>query len=111
MNIEETVTGMAPTLSSSGLLLLLRFCSVAPGPGRELRHAGRDRLQMAVVAGAVRRRRLADDLGEPRAERAERRAPHCHTRIGHRHALAKQRLRALDAAGHEIGVRRLAIGR
>ena len=73
-----------------------------------LTHGGHD-LEVAVVAGAVLRRRLADDLGEARAERAERRAADGDAGVGDRHPLAQQRLGPLDASGHEVGVGRLAV--
>ena len=80
-----------------------------PGPRRDLAHARRHRLVGSVVAGAVLRRCDADDLGEPRAERAERGAPDGDARRGDGHALAEQRLGALDAPRHQVGVRRFAV--
>jgi hypothetical protein len=50
----------------------------------------------------------ADQLGEPRAERAQRREPDRETDLGHTGATTSQhRCGALDAASHEIAVRRL----
>src|SRR6516165_12260080 len=47
--------------------------SSTPRSGHDHAHARRNDLEVAVVTPAVLRRRLADDLGETRAERAERR--------------------------------------
>ena len=73
-----------------------------------LTHAGMTSL-LLMIAGAVLRRRLADDLGETRTERAERCAAHGDARVGDRHPLTQQRLCPLDAPCHEVGVGRLAI--
>ena len=64
-----------------------------------------------MVPSPVLRRRLADDLGEARAERSERGGADGDARVGDRHPLSQQRLRPLDATGHQVGVRRLAVGR
>src|SRR5271166_2851371 len=123
MNIAETVTAMPSSVREPTPLLLLRSCSIRRRPralvdsdcgGSSARsgcvhtHTRWDDLEIAVVAGAVLRRRLADDLAEAGAERAERGAPDGETRLGDRQPLAQKRLRPLDASGHEVGVWRLA---
>jgi hypothetical protein len=62
-----------------------------------------------MVVRAVLRRRLADDLGEARAERAERRAAYGDAGVGDRGSLTQKSFSAFDASRHEIGVRGLAI--
>src|SRR6478735_11940469 len=79
--------------------------------GVRLGDAGRHRVDGIVLPAAVRRRRLADDLGEPRAERPERGTADRHAGIRDAHAGAQQRHGALDPAGHEVAVGRLAIRR
>lgn len=55
--------------------------------------------------------RHADQLGEPGAEGTQRRASDGETNLGHAEiATSQQRHRALDAARHQVGVRRLAVG-
>ena len=82
------------------------------GLGDVLGDAAGDGGQRAVIAVAVGRRRLADHLGEARAERPERRAAHGQADVGDRQAAAaQQRLGPLDAARHQVRVRRLAVGR
>ena len=108
----------ATTVRAPTWRMLLRSCSAArqtvdrraPRARRDHAHARRNDLEVAVVARAVLRRRLADDLGEARAERAERRAADGDAGVGDRHPLAQQRLGALDASRHEVRVRRLAVG-
>jgi hypothetical protein len=63
-----------------------------------------------VVAVAVGRRRLADQLGEAGAERAERRTADGQAHVGDGEvAAAQQCLRPLDAPRHQVRVRRLAV--
>lgn len=67
-------------------------------------------MQLVVVAGAVRRWRLTDELGEPCAEGAEarpadRQANVCHAQV----TPAQHGLCPLDPPGHEVGVRRLGV--
>ena len=87
----------------------------SPIPARPrdgLGEAGRDRCRGPVVAVAVGARRLADELGETRAERAQRRTSDRHADLGDAEVASPQeRLRPLDASGHQIAVRRLAVGR
>src|SRR3974390_370504 len=71
---------MAPTLGGRGGRMLLRNCSLprAPGsrparPGHHHRLAGGHAAELVVVAGAVHRRRLADELSEAGGEGAEAR--------------------------------------
>src|ERR1700722_8637761 len=101
MNIAETVTVMRIIIRASTRRMLLRSCLMpgrirpraptrlrsqrpvgagrlrsdrdrgTPRSRREHAHARRNDLKVAVVAGAVLRRRLADDLGEARTEGAE----------------------------------------
>src|SRR5689334_23787877 len=53
----------------------------------------------------------AHELGEARAEGAQRRAADLEADLGDAEiAAAQQRHRALDAPGHQVGVRRLAVG-
>src|SRR5580700_4177137 len=80
-----------------------------PRSRREHAHARRNDLEVLVVARPVLRRRLADDLGEARTERAERRAADCNAGVGHRRSLTQESLCALDSSRHEIGVGSLAI--
>ena len=110
----------ATTVRAPTRRVLLRSCSVSGaqtdlgGPPRSRRdhaHARRNDLEVAVVARAVLRRRLADDLGEARAERAERRTTDGDAGVGDRHPLTQEGLRTLDASRHEIGVGRLAVRR
>ena len=83
----------------------------SPRSRSDLADARRNCFALAVVAGAVLRRRLADDLGEARTERAERRATDCDAGVGDRHRLTQKSLRPLDPTCHEVGVRSLAIRR
>src|SRR5690606_31008169 len=55
-----------------------------PAGGTQVHHrdARGHHLGGAVRAGAVGARRLTDDLGEPRAERAERGTAHRHAGVG-----------------------------
>ena len=64
-----------------------------------------------MVAVAVLRRRLADDLGEARTERAERRAADGDAGVGDRLPLTEKCLGPLDASRHQIGVGSLAVRR
>jgi hypothetical protein len=64
-----------------------------------------------MVTMAVPRGRHADDLGEARTERAQRRAADSHAGVGDRLPLAQKSLRSLDASRHEIGVGSLAVRR
>src|SRR5690606_1140139 len=53
----------------------------------------------------------ADELGEARAERAEGGTPDRHAHLGDAEIAATQEsLRALDAARHEVAVRRRTVG-
>ena len=61
-------------------------------------------------AGPVRRRRLADELGEPRAERPEGRTTDRHAGLGDARSGPQQRHRPLHPPGHEVAVGRLAVG-
>ena len=81
----------------------------AAGPRLDLGHARRNDLEPAMVTSGVLRGRLADDLGEAGAERAERRTTDGHARVGDRHPLTQKRLRPFDASRHQVRVRRLAI--
>lgn len=76
---------------------------------RDPTHTRRNDLPVAVVAGAVLRRRLPNDFGEPRAERAERRAPDGDAGVGDRTPLAQESHGALDASRHQVGVGSLPI--
>ena len=83
------------------------------GPARAARtiaaQLGRPR-GVAVVAGAVRARRLSDDLGEARAEGADARTADGEAGLGHADvAAAQQGLGAFDAPRHQVGVRRLPV--
>src|SRR5271166_1275181 len=73
-----------------------------PWSRRHHAHAGRNDLEVAVVTGAVVRRRFADDLGEAGAERTERRTADADAGIGDRHPLAQKCFRSLDASCHEV---------
>src|SRR6266700_7746162 len=71
-------------------------------PGDAAGQAG----ELAVVAGTVGGRRLAGELGEAGAERAERAEADRHAHVGDRQlAQAQQRLGPLDPPGHQVGVR------
>src|SRR5712691_3574765 len=71
--------------------------------------AGRDEFDRRVAARPVGAGRLADQIGEARAERAQRRTPNREARIGDRHVAApEERFGPLDPSGHEVAVRALA---
>src|SRR6516164_5281921 len=114
--LSETV--MAPTLGGCSDGMLLRNCSLprAPGrrparPGHDHRLAGGHATELLVIAGAVHRRRLADELSEAGGEGAEARTADRETDLRHAQVAAtQQRLRPLDAPGHEVRVRRLGVG-
>ena len=81
------------------------------GSAEHLDHAGRHGGARRVVAGPVGARRLPDQLGEAAAERPQRRRAHRHAHLGDGQVTAaQQRHRALDPAGHQVAVRRLAVG-
>jgi hypothetical protein len=74
--------------------------------------AGRDGGPLVMAAGPVGARALADQLGEPRAERpprgtADREADLSHLKV----TPPQQRLGPLDPARHQVAVRRLPDGR
>src|SRR5689334_11079511 len=101
---------MASSLPEPAPKPLLQTCSVPQRPAQLLGEAGRDGGERPVVAGPVGARRLADKLGEPGAERAERRAADRHADLGHRQVAApQQRLRPLDPPGHQVAVRALPV--
>src|SRR5215211_5320137 len=82
--------------------------SISARSREHARGAWRDARDVAH-AGAVLARRQADELAEARAERAQALTADGEADLGDRQlARAQQRLRALDAAGHEICVGRLA---
>src|ERR1700683_163721 len=86
------------------------LAAVLARSGQDHRQTGGHDTQLVVVTGAVRGRRLADELGEPGGEGAEARPPDGEADIGHAQvAPAQQRLGPLYAPGHEIGVRRLGV--
>src|ERR671922_1512731 len=99
----------------------LRFMAATLAPGRrpDFSISARSRVQTRRARrhagdvsrpGAVLARRHADELAEARAERAQALAPDGEADLGDRQlARAQQRLRALDAAGHEKGVGRLPL--
>src|SRR5438094_860959 len=77
-----------------------------------LDYAGRNDRGRRVVARPIGAGRLADQLGEPGAERAERRTADREASIGDRHVPApQQRLGPFDPARHQVAVRALAEGR
>src|SRR4051794_40278343 len=84
-----------------------RFSETArshPRPREAVRHDGPDNAAVAVL-----RRRLADDLAERAAERAQAREPDVEADLGHALVrLAEQEHRALDAPALEVAMRRLA---
>src|ERR1035438_6702360 len=105
MVMEPTLDGRRPGRFSDPDRLV-------PGrPGARPGHARGHRQHSAVLQGPVRARRHPHELGESRAERAEGGAADLHARVGHAHARAQQRHRPLDPPGHEVAVRRLAVGR
>src|SRR5690606_16522489 len=68
-------------------------------------------LQPRVIAGPIRAGRLADELGEAGAERSERGAADLKADLGDGEVASPQQgHRALDAPGHQVAVRRLAVG-
>src|SRR5689334_1298971 len=113
--LSETV--MAATLGRCGGVGFSEpalFAAPAPPalarPGEHHRLAAGDRAQLVVVAGPVGARRLADELGEAGGERAQARTAHLEADLGHGEVTAaQQRLGALDAPRHEVGVGRLGV--
>src|SRR3954453_17364454 len=59
-------------------------------PGDDFAHARRDDLEVSVIACAVLRRRLPDDFGEARAERAERCTTDSDARVGDGRSLPQE---------------------
>ena len=105
MDLDEHVESVSSMPASLSELphALLRSCSTSGRAREVLRDAARHVLERAVVARSVGRRCLAHQLGEARAERAERRTPNCHADLGDRQvAAAQQRLRPLDSPRHQI---------
>src|SRR5436190_24162664 len=84
---------------------------IAQWPRVGLRDAGRHGLHGSMLPGTVRRRALADDLGEAGTERAERGAADRHADVGDAEAVAQEGHRPLDAAGPQVAVRCLAVRR
>src|SRR5215207_752779 len=89
-----------------------RFRFSIPDRSRvDLGDAGRDGGALVMAAGPVGARALADQLGEPRAERPQRCVADREADLGDAEvATTQQRHRALDAPRHEVAVRRLAVG-
>src|SRR5215218_7035407 len=68
----------------------------------DLGDAGRDGGALVMAAGPVRARALADQLGEPRTERPQRRTADREADLGDAQVTpAQQRLGPLDPAGHQ----------
>src|SRR5688572_11543718 len=82
----------------------LRF-SVPDRSRADLGDAGRDGGALVVAAGPVRARALADQLGEARAERPERRTADLEADLRHGQVTPpQQRLGALDPTRHQVAV-------
>src|SRR2546421_418667 len=80
-------------------------------PADEFGPATRDRGEVRVVARPVGARALPDQLGEAGAERAEGGTADGHAHVGDAQVTAAQEgLGAFDAPGHQVAVRRLAVG-
>src|SRR6476659_653480 len=89
---------------------LFRF-SVPDRSGANLDDAGRDDGGLVMATGPVRARALTDQLGEPRAERPQRRTADRGADVRHRQVTpAEQRLGPLDPACHQVAVWRLPEG-
>ena len=102
-DVHEAHVRWSVVTGASRFLIGLVTCFSTHDGIPSVRHAGR---LFSVGAG-----RHADQFGESRAERAQRRAPDREADLGDGHVAAtQQRHRPLDASSHEIGVRRLAIG-
>src|SRR5438477_12905550 len=77
-----------------------------------LRHTWRHAGHRLGFLTRVRAGRDTDELGEAGTEGAQRRAPDRETDLGDAEAATtQQRHRALDAAWHQVAVRRLAVPR
>src|SRR5436309_318462 len=88
----------------------LRF-SVPARPRHEFGPASWDGPELRVVSGPVGARALPDQFGEAGAERTERGTADGHAHVGDAQvAAAQEGLGALDPAGHQVAVRRLAVG-
>src|SRR2546430_1125326 len=80
-------------------------------PGDEFGPAARDGGEGRVVARRVGARALPHQFGEAGAERAEGSGADGHAHVGDTQvAPAQEGLRALDPPGHQVVVRRLAVG-
>src|SRR3954470_713328 len=87
-----------------------RRFSIPDGSRHLLRDAGRHAVRRARRLAPVGAGRHADELREAGAERAERGAADLEADLRDAEvAAAQQRHRALDATGHEVAVRRLAV--
>src|SRR3954465_9659109 len=83
--------------------------SISDRPRVDLGHACRNGGAMVMAPGPIGARALADQLGEARAERPQRRTADREADLGHREVAApQQRFGPLDAAGHQVAVGRLA---
>jgi hypothetical protein len=86
----------------------------SPYPDRsrvDLGRAGRDGGALVMTAGPVGARAVADQLGEPRAERPQQVAADRHANLGHLKVTPpQQRLGLLDPAHHQVAVGRLPEG-
>src|SRR5947209_7031137 len=99
---------MAVTLTAG---TRLRF-SIPDWSRDALGHARRHPEALPAGLAPVGARGDPDELGEARAEGAERRAADFEADLRHAQlAGAQQRHRALDPAGHQVAVGRLAVGR
>src|SRR6185312_1180484 len=85
--------------------------SVPDRSSTNLDDAGRDDGGLVMATGPVRAGALADQLGEPRAERSQRRTADREADVRHRQVTpAEQRLGPLDPACHQVAVGRLPEG-
>ena len=99
---------MAVTLKYGSLIVASRFLTGLVTCFDDARHDLGLRL---LRSRSVRAGRHADQFGEARAERAERRAADGEAHVGDAQVAAtQQRHRPLDAPRHQIAVRRLAVG-
>src|SRR3954451_18483401 len=85
--------------------------SIPDRSGDLLRLACRHPRRLTDRVAPIRAGGYADQLGETRAEGAQRRAADLETDFGDAEvAAAQQRHRALDASRHQVAVRRLTVG-